>query len=415
MCDILVATPKFTRNGSMLFAKNSDREPNEAQKVEYIPRKKHEENYVNMTYTSFPQVEETYAFVLSRPWWIWGAEMGANEFGLTIGNTAVFTNQKKEKKGILGMDMIRLALERKRNAKDALNFIIDIIENYGQGGSGSYEHKFLYHNSFIIADRKEAYVLETSGKNWAAKMIEKFYSISNALTLSDDWDFASDPVVSLSKKNNFNFAKHFSDKLYTHFAHGKERRDFTYKMLEQGEGRINVPYIMKILRSHQTNNFDPLHTSMKNVCMHYGGKLKPSQTANSQISDLSSDTHWFTGESIPCLSVFKPFFFASPFWPEEEKITNKYSNNFWWRAEFFHRKFQISYAKYIEEFKKERDEIQIKILALAKIKDKKITKESFDMEIEFVDKWIKKIAKEKPTTKYQRIWKKINMQAGMHI
>ena len=126
------------------------------------------------------------------------------------------------------MDMIRLALERKRNAKDALNFIIDIVENYGQGGSGSYEHKFLYHNSFIIADPKDAYVLETAGKHWAAKKIGNFYSISNALTLEKDWDFASDSIISLSKKNNFNFAKYFSNKFYTHFAHGREREERIY-------------------------------------------------------------------------------------------------------------------------------------------------------------------------------------------
>lgn len=415
MCDILVATPKFTKNGNMLFAKNSDREPNEAQKIEYIPRKKHEENYAKMTYTNFPQVKETYAVVLSRPWWMWGAEMGANEFELAIGNTAVFTNQKKEKKGILGMDMIRLALERKRYAKDALNFIIEIIENYGQGGSGSYKHTFLYHNSFIIADPKDAYVLETAGKHWAAKKIENFYSISNALTLSDDWDFASDSIVTLSKRNNFNFAKYFSDKFYTHFAHGRERRAFTYKMLERGENEIDVPYMMKILRSHHTRNFEPLRSSMKSVCMHYGGKLTPSQTANSQISDLKSNTHWFTGESIPCLSIFKPFFFVSPFWLKDENPTNKYGKNFWWRAEFFHRKFQMSYGKYIEEFKKERDKIQNKILALAKIKDGKITKESFDLEIKFIEKWIKLIGEENSTLRYKRIWKKINMQASMSI
>jgi len=413
MCDILVATPKSTKNKSMLFAKNSDREPNEAQVVEYIPRKKHQEDYVKITYGTFPQASETYAVVLSKPWWIWGTEMGANEFGLAIGNTAVFTNQKKEEKGILGMDMVRLALERKKYAKDTLNFIIEIIENYGQGGSGSYEHKFLYHNSFIIADKKEAYVLETAGIHWAAKKINRFYSISNALTLTDDWDFASDSVE--SKKSNFNFAKHFSDKLYTHFAHGRDRRNFTYKMLKMRAGEIDVSFMMEILRSHHTENFNPLHPSMKSICMHYSGKLIPSQTASSQISDLGLDTHWFTGESNPCFSVYKPFFFESPFWIKEKDVNNKYGKNFWWRAEFLHRKLQMNYDKYIREFTRERDAIQNEIFALAKSKDGKITKRSFDLEIEFIEKWTKVVSSEKPSRRYNKIWKKINMLAGMSI
>jgi dipeptidase len=89
-------------------------------------------------------------------------------------------------KGLLGMDIIRLALERTKSSKEALNFIINTIETYGQGGNASYEHKMLYSNSFMIADPNEAWVLETAGKYWVAKKVEDFYTISNALTISDD-------------------------------------------------------------------------------------------------------------------------------------------------------------------------------------------------------------------------------------
>lgn len=418
MCDILVATPKATKEKVMIFAKNSDRDPNEAQVLEVIPRQKHEEEAVKLTYVEFPQVKETYAVILSRPWWIWGVEMGVNEFGLAIGNTAVFTKEKIPDKGILGMDMIRLALERTKTSKEALHFIIDIIESYGQGGNGSYEHKLLYSNSFIIADPKEAWVLESAGKHWVAKRIEDVYSISNALTIEDDWDLASESVESLAKRPKFSFVKHFSDRFYTHFAHGRERRAFTYWKLKEREGEITLEYMMEILRSHSFEPYSPEKGSMRDICMHYGGLTRPSQTASSQISELGKDMHWFTGTSLPCLSIFKPISFEGGI-PESEMPTNRYNpKNYWWRIEKFHRLFQTNYQKYIGEFSKERDELQMEIIRRAReLKENeslaKLTKWAFEREKELVEKWEKLIVPGKFPFLYGMRLRKVNQKAGL--
>lgn len=418
MCDILVATPEATKEKVMLFAKNSDRDPNEAQILEVIPRQKHEEDAVKLTYVEFPQVKETYAVILSRPWWIWGAEMGVNEFGLAIGNTAVFTKERIPEKGILGMDMIRLALERTKTSKEALHFMIDIIESYGQGGNGSYEHKLLYSNSFIIADPKEAWVLETAGKHWVAKRIEDVYSISNALTIENDWDLASESVERLAKRPKFSFAKHFSDRFYTHFAHGRERKAFTYQKLKEREGEITLEYMMEILRSHCFGLYSPEKGSMRDICMHYGGLTRPSQTASSQISELGKDVHWFTGTSLPCLSIFKPISFEGGI-PESEMPTNLYNpKNYWWRIEKFHRLFQTNYQKYIGEFSKERDELQMEIIRRAReLKENeslaKLTKWAFEREKELVEKWEKLVVPGKFPFLYGMRLRKVNQKAGL--
>lgn len=54
----------------------------------------------------------TYAVILSKPGWMWGAEMGANECGVVVGNEAVWTNDNDGEhdpsiKRLLGMDLVR--------------------------------------------------------------------------------------------------------------------------------------------------------------------------------------------------------------------------------------------------------------------------------------------------------------------
>ncbi|MBU0528234.1 acyl-CoA--6-aminopenicillanic acid acyltransferase, partial [bacterium] len=169
MCDTFVAMPNITRNGSVIFGKNSDREPNEAQVLEYHPAVEFTKGQsLKCTYLNIPQVAKTNAVLISKPFWMWGAEIGANDKGVVIGNEAVFTKMPTEKEGHLtGMDLLRLALERADTSQIALEFIIELLADFGQGGPCGFEDKKLtYHNSFIIADSSEAWVLETSAHLW---------------------------------------------------------------------------------------------------------------------------------------------------------------------------------------------------------------------------------------------------------
>lgn len=56
-------------------------------------------------------MDETLQVVLSKPAWMWGAEMGVNECGVAIGNEAVWNRLSDSDfdsvKRLLGMDLLR--------------------------------------------------------------------------------------------------------------------------------------------------------------------------------------------------------------------------------------------------------------------------------------------------------------------
>src|SRR6476620_4239317 len=107
MCDTLVTV---TDDG-VLLAKNSDRDPNEAQLLRWHPAADHDPSTtVRTTWSEVPQATRTHAVLLSQPWWMWGAEIGANEHGVVIGNEAVFTRRTGDDGSgvLLGMDLLRL-------------------------------------------------------------------------------------------------------------------------------------------------------------------------------------------------------------------------------------------------------------------------------------------------------------------
>lgn len=68
MCDTFVCTGSATADGSVIFGKNSDREPNEAQILEYRkPAVYGKGEEVKCTYISIPQVKRHTEYFFPAP------------------------------------------------------------------------------------------------------------------------------------------------------------------------------------------------------------------------------------------------------------------------------------------------------------------------------------------------------------
>jgi secernin len=446
MCDTIVAAGPATLDGSVILAKNSDREPNEAQLLKHILVTKHLEGAdQKCTYVSIPSTLQTNEVLISKPSWMWGCEMGVNSFGVAIGNEAVFTREPYEKLGLIGMDLIRIALERTETAYDALLHITNLIDEFGQGGNCGFRQKLYYHNSFIITDQNDVWVLETANKHWIAKKIEGIYTISNGLTIETDFDLASQGIEEYARKKRylkknepFNFKKAFSDKFYTHFSRCRVRRNRTYELLQRNFGKLTPTIMMNILRDHGDDNryLHPHETSMGTVCMHASfGPLRPSQSTSALVVH-HRDTfpvYWATGTSGTCTSIFKPFYLTGKeidFFPNTETLTFSY-DSYWWKHELLHRQAIIKYNSWLNNIVAERDELENKfieedsklyqrILKNDKNYSDKLavfSKECFNISDEKCSVWIKRLNnsnedKDVPY-RFKRFWEKQNKLASL--
>ncbi len=378
MCDTIVA---YTKDG-MLFGKNSDRDPDEVQNLEIVPARDHPAGeMVKCTYIEIPQVPHTFEVFLSKPYWIWGAEMGVNEHGVCIGNETIYTKVKprKENKYLMGMDLLRLGLERGGTAKEALETIMALLVKYGQGGNHGHAHKFYYNNEYLIADRKEAYALVTMDRMWAWKRITTTYSISNVISIGNDFDAVSDDLVQhavgkgwVSGKETLDLKRSYTAGFMTHMGVSDDRAACTLAAVQK-DG-LQLSDVMDALRLHGAQDaiqgYNPLQNNRTSVCDHATGLTSPYQTTASLVAScsLAGDVHAFsTGSSTPCVSTFKYVYSKTARLPASYKPGAKRADreSYWWRCERANHVAMLHYHSFIEEIVPERRQVEQDIVARA--------------------------------------------------
>lgn len=344
VCD----TQVLIHGDTVLFAKNSDREPSEAQRVIRLPPVRGDDaRRVRVTHVEIDQVPDRHGVILSQPAWMWGAEMGANDQGVVIGNQAIFSRVVSRRPALLGMDLVRLGLERASSAREALDVMTTLLERHGQGGRAGYrDARFAYDNSYILADGTTAWVLETAGRDWAARRVREHAAISNCLTLGTDVDLRSEGLEERMRRRRWTgrgpagFARTFDTRAMPWAAGAPTRLATSRRCLDEAAaaGSPGLGHMMAHLRRHRRAGLQPSQGSTRDVCMHAGSMLRPHQTCAAMVSRLSPEgaVHLVTGTSATCLSIFRPVGFEAdvPYHALSEETGEP---KLWWRHERVHR------------------------------------------------------------------------------
>jgi secernin len=300
--------------GGMLFAKSSDRPIDEPQVLAWFPARS--AGPVRTTYQTV--VGAGAAAVLgSRPTWMWGLEHGVNEHGVAIGNEKVWTvdDPHAVPPALLGMDLVRLGLERGATADGALDALVDLLVAHGQGGSGEEHADEPYWSSFLIVDGRGGWVLETSGRTWVAQPVGAGAAISNRLTLSTGWTRSSPDVPAGSDWDTWR-----APDAPTGIA---DHRLAATRACVRDPGDVTPADAVATLRDHGTGPWgrpglagdDPVPPpedirddwSGVTVCMHVRGY---QCTTASMVVDLAADPaappRVWASLGTPCTGVFLP-------------------------------------------------------------------------------------------------------------
>ncbi len=311
MCDSIGASGAATRSGVTLFGKNSDRMPGECQPFVQFGEAWHPPGArLRCTHLEIEQLPHTHALMGHSPWWVWGLEHGVNQHAVAIGNHTVFSNEAlEEQAGLIGMDLVRLALERARSAREAIDVIVGLIAEHGQGGAALAPEGPGYHNSFLIADPLELWILETSNRRFAARRAE-LGSCTNHLALRGDWERASEGVADFAGALR-------NPHIPAQMTSGRERR--AQELLRAARAAHDVESFSRMLRDHGDfgaswrRGTAPADEQHFTLCAH---SEPVHRTTASLLCELPQERAraWpvFVSFGTPCTGLWLPVYLDAP-------------------------------------------------------------------------------------------------------
>lgn len=205
----------------------------------------------------------------------------------------------EEKLGLIGMDLVRLALERCRNRNEAVACITSRLEAHGQGGPGFAPGSASDHNSFNVAGARGRVFLETPGRHWGVREVQ-LDGLTNHLCSDAQWNGTSvgleasrcdeglweddGPVHVKPTLRDLDIPPRLSNGCLSRLK----------ELLAQREGELDVAAADNLLRDHGEGHASPHagamleHDDIFTLCVHDD---PPGPTTASMVTTIPEDTN----------------------------------------------------------------------------------------------------------------------------
>lgn len=265
-CTTVMAQGKALKAGKgSMIVKNRDLGTNALSEIGLQQAAELPKNAVyRAAYIDIPNVPRTSKFIGSRTAGRWGYGMGINEQQVAVADNDAPSRDKMDwKAGLHDNDVVRLILERAKTARQGMEIATKLVETYGQAWNGII---------FEIGDPSEIWVVEVTGRRWAAKRYVNTVAVrTNQYQLTDNYDLASDDLISFAvsqgwapkKSKRINFKTVYgTDTLYPddntltsrkpmpEIYSAQQRYARAMDLMKAVEGRVEAGLMPKIMSDH---------------------------------------------------------------------------------------------------------------------------------------------------------------------
>ena len=196
-------------------------------------------------------------------------------------------------------------------------------------------------------------------------------SISNGLTIRDDWDLASDGLAARARDAGLDpgnarvdFARTFADRLTTWGAAARPRRGCTEAFLARAAG-VDARVAQAALRQHGDGDHPERAAGglRMTVCGHasWWPTRQAAQTTGSLVAELDARGArcFVTATSAACLLTFKPVWLDAGLPDLGPTPTRRFDPAaLWWAHERLHRLALADLAGTLRELGPERDRLE---------------------------------------------------------